>query len=332
MKVAFVALSFHLNNTRSSQFFIDILKASFDDLHVVPDVEAWFEIPRLKPDLLIVWQKIFAPAELECFGAKNIVLVPMYDACPHTEEFWAPYRPYKVFCFSRSLYGFLKELSFDALFSRYYPEPGLGKLIKSRELNAFFWERSKLINWACIKALLGGIALDSLRYHTSSNISQANPDGPGAADVEKYKIILSDWFETQEEYSRILEGCTLYFAPRESEGIGHSFIEALSLGLCVIAPDAPTMNEYITNGVNGILYDPSHPEPISLSDIDGIRERALSIAAKARAEWLSSIPGIIDFIRKPLPGYAPRRHPWLYARKRCRAIIRNIYKKMTSAR
>jgi len=28
--------------------------------------------------------------------------------------------------------------------------------------------------------------------------------------------------------------------------------------------------------------------------------RALSIAAKSHAEWLYSIPGIIDFIKKPL--------------------------------
>jgi glycosyltransferase involved in cell wall biosynthesis len=203
--------------------------------------------------------------------------------------------------------------------------------MRSRGLNVFYWERSKLINWNCIKTLLGDSAVDALHYHTAGNIAEANSDRPGAEEIGKYKITMSDWFETQEEYSRILGECSLYFAPREAEGIGHSFIEALSQGLCVVAPDAPTMNEYITSGVNGILYDPRHPEPISLWDIDGIRERALSIAAKSRVEWLYSIPGIIDFIKKPLPGYAPRQHFWLYARKRCRAIIRNIYKKTTSA-
>ena len=126
----------------------------------------------------------------------------------------------------------------------------------------------------------------------------------------------------------MLGECSLYFAPREAEGIGHSFIEALSLGLCVVAPDAPTMNEYITNGVNGILYDPFFPQPISLKDIDDIRRRALSLAWEGHERWLESLPGLVDFIKKPMAIYAPKRHPWLYAKKRGRAGLRQLYKKV----
>jgi hypothetical protein len=331
MRVAIVALSFHLNTTQSSGFFIDILRRSFDDFHVISDGDAWYEIPRLKPDILIVWQKIFSPAELECFGVKNIVLVPMYDACPHTKEFWERYRSFKILCFSRALYEFLKGRSFDAFYSQYYGEPARTDIPETRELKAFYWERSRLINWTCIKKLLGDIVVDSLHYHTSSAIAAANRDRPSPEDREKYKITISDWFETQEEYSKILDECSLYFAPRESEGIGLSFIEALSIGICVIAPDAPTMNEYITSGVDGLLYDPQLPLPISLADIEGIRARALSRAKIGRARWLESIPAAIDFIKRPLAGYAPKKHPWVYAKKRGRAVIRHLYKKWKGA-
>jgi glycosyltransferase involved in cell wall biosynthesis len=328
MRVVFVALSFHLNNTRSSHFLIDILEKVFDDFHVVSDGDAWFEIPRLKPEILIIFQKIYSPEELECFGAKNIVLIPMYDACPHTEEFWNLYRPYKIFCFSRTLYDFLDGRSFQAYFAQYYSKPLVEPHSENHGIHAFYWERSNLVNWSCIRKLLGDIAIDSFHYHRSSNIRAANYDTPSPGDIKDYKISFSDWFETQEEYSDIIEKCTLYFAPRESEGIGHSFIEALSRGLCVVAPDAPTMNEYITNGINGILYDPHLPSQISLSNIGEIRERARALAKKGHAQWLASIPAIIDFIKKPLPGYSPKQHPWIYALRHGRAIVRNLYKKM----
>jgi glycosyltransferase involved in cell wall biosynthesis len=170
--------------------------------------------------------------------------------------------------------------------------------------------------------------IDSLHYHTSSNITEANRDRPSQDDIIKYKISFSDWFETQKDYLKIVSDCPIYFAPRESEGIGLSFIEALSLGLCVVAPDAPTMNEYITNGINGILYDPYKPHPISLSDIDHIRERALSIAKQAYTQWLDAIPNIIDFIKRPLAAYKPHRHHWIFAKRYTRSVVRHIYKKM----
>jgi glycosyltransferase involved in cell wall biosynthesis len=328
MRMAFVALSFHLNTTQSSGFFIDVLKASFEDFHVVSDGDAWYEIPRLKPDVLIVWQKIFSPEELECFGVKNIVLIPMYDACPHSEEFWNRYKSFKILCFSKTMNGFLQALSFDTAYSQYFCPPAFDNVPESRRLNAFYWERSKLVNWNCIKTLIGKMPIDSLHYHTSGNIAKANPDRPSADDVGKYGITLSDWFDTQEEYSKILDECSLYFAPRESEGIGLSFIEALSRGICVIAPDAPTMNEYITSGEDGLLYDPHNPTPVSLNEINGIRERALSRAKLGYERWIESIPRIIDFIKKPMIGYAPKNHPWLYAMRRGRAAVRHLYKHM----
>ena len=34
-----------------------------------------------------------------------------------------------------------------------------------------------------------------------------------------------------------------------------AFLEAMSLGLIIIAPNNPTYNEYIISGHNGFLYD-----------------------------------------------------------------------------
>jgi hypothetical protein len=252
----------------------------------------------------------------------------MYDACPHTEEFWTRYKAFKIFCFSRTLYDFLKNLSFSVFYAQYYSRPSYKDIPKTLKLNAFYWERSKLVNWTCIKSLLGDIAVDSLHYHTSSNIAEANYDRPYPPDFKKYTITMSDWFYTIEDYFKILNECSIYFAARESEGIGLSFIEALSLGLCVIAPDAPTMNEYITNGINGILYDPYNPNPVSLSDIDSIRERALLIAKQTYTKWLDAVPSIIDFIKRPMIAYMPHRHYWIFAIKHTRSIARYIYKKM----
>lgn len=64
-----------------------------------------------------------------------------------------------------------------------------------------------------------------------------------------------------------IQKSALYFAPRKYEGIGMSFLEAMASGRCVIAPDYPTMNEYIKNGETGYLYNFKRPQKIKFDDI-----------------------------------------------------------------
>lgn len=255
-RVALVALAFHLDNTKSSQFFIDICAEHYEDFHVIADVDAWRDIPRLRPDVLVVWQRMFPPRELDSFGVKNIVLIPMYDACPHTDDFWNGYRPYKILCFSRTLYDFLSSRGFDALRVQYYMRPAAGEIGKRGERRAFYWERSALVDWPCIRSLIAGGRLESLDYHRALNIRERGKTEPSAEEARRLDISFSEWFEDNEAYAEMVRRNTIFFAPREAEGIGLSFIEALAWGLAVVAPNAPTMNEYIEDGVTGFLYDP----------------------------------------------------------------------------
>ncbi len=49
----------------------------------------------------------------------------------------------------------------------------------------------------------------------------------------------------------ILKSNTFHIAPKQEEGIGMTFLEAMTIGKIVIAKKAPTMNEYIIHGCNG---------------------------------------------------------------------------------
>lgn len=62
------------------------------------------------------------------------------------------------------------------------------------------------------------------------------------------------FWKSRQDYLRDLGKFQVYFAPRKYEGIGMTFLEAMAMGMCVIAENAPTANEYIISGRNGILY------------------------------------------------------------------------------
>jgi glycosyltransferase involved in cell wall biosynthesis len=42
-----------------------------------------------------------------------------------------------------------------------------------------------------------------------------------------------------------------------------SLLETMAMGLCVVAPDTPTHNEYISDGITGLLYDLADVRPLS---------------------------------------------------------------------
>lgn len=329
MKTVFLALNFHLKNTKSSSFFIDILKANIPNFSIVNVNNAWHDIPRIKPETIIIWQHVFSQKEIDSWQAKNIIFIPMYDACPHTEEFWNNYKNYKIFCFSKTLYDFLFERNFKVCYSQYYVKPSVQKISNFNKFSVFYWERSKKINWQLVRSLLGNKKIDYFHYHYSTHITNKNNYQPSEEDIQAYNISFSDWFAHPAEYKTILEKTSLYIAPRESEGIGLSFIEALAQGCCVVAYNAPTMNEYINQGIDGYLFDENNINALDFSNkaVQKIRLTSLSRVEKGFKMWEESIPIIIDFIIEPLQNYTPKLNIFLYIYKRLRAEIKYMIKK-----
>lgn len=80
-----------------------------------------------------------------------------------------------------------------------------------------------------------------------------------------------------------------------------SFLEALSLGMAVIAPDGVTMNEYVRSGENGYLYDPDNPVAPPWADARAWGEEARRRCLRGREDWLHSIPSIREFLLEPRP-------------------------------
>jgi hypothetical protein len=107
-----------------------------------------------------------------------------------------------------------------------------------------------------------------------------------------------------------------------------SFLEAMAMGLCVVAPRAPTMSEYIEDGVNGLLYDPERPEALDFSRASALGAAARLSCEVGRATWIDSIPRIAAFLEEPVPGYRPKSHPAIVAKGRLIAAARRVYRAM----
>ena len=129
-------------------------------------------------------------------------------------------------------------------------------------------------------------------------------------DMRSYNVeIRESGFLPDEEYRKILEEPGVYVAPRLKEGIGMSFIEQMSMGKCVIAHNDSTMDEYIADGVNGLLVDMSNPRPVEMEEIEKARLNARKSIIAFNGRWEKDKEDILRFFSR-LDGSKALRSPW----------------------
>lgn len=297
MNVAFVGLAFHFQTTKSTQFFLQILRSEWPEAQTWTPEEIWLNVGLRKVwDLAVFLQYIPPLAEIRAIGARRTVLIPMFDASPTEPSFWEPYLGVPILAFSTTQGERLRAWGHDVRTVSYAtPLPKL-TCDWSPGLRGFFWPRTPQLTWEHIKPLIP----DGMRVHihfTDSVHSDPRIQLPSQEEMERYQVTTSRWFESPSDLERTLRSCNVYFAPRPTEGIGMSFLEATGLGMAVVACDQPTMNEAIRHGVDGWLYDPGHPEAPDWSRAEEWGRAARTRHEERRRGWEASIPGTVDFLR-----------------------------------
>jgi glycosyltransferase involved in cell wall biosynthesis len=298
-KIVYVGHSYH-NKTKSTSFLIEYLKEHFD-VEVILD-ESWIGKPF--PDLSFVDESYLAVIFFQLLPPKdviknikndNLINFPMYDATAGLDlNYWNNYRNLKIVNFSKTLHNRLQGWGLESIYLQYFPKPVNFNPGHTKEV--FFWQRLTHLNINTVVKLFRGT---SFKIHLHKVIDPGQEFIKPSKEVEKkFKITYSDWFETKDEMLDVIKQKGIYVAPREYEGIGMSFLEAMAMGKAVIAVDNPTMNEYISSGVTGYLFDLKNPKEIDLSNIEQVQKNSYEFMRDGFKKWEKDRQKIINFIKK----------------------------------
>lgn len=299
-KIAYIGHSYH-NKTKSTGFLLDYLN-QFCDVEIILD-ESWRGQGYEYPDLsfidrsylgVIFFQNLPNPDVLKKINNDNIIFFPMYDGVRHDYAFWNEYYDLKIVNFSSTLHKKLAKWGFDSIGVQFFPKPQ--DFFPGEKNSVFFWQRLTSININIISKLFGDVKL-KIHMHKAIDPNQQLVE-PSKEQENKYNITYSEWFDTREEMQELIKENGLYIAPREFEGIGMSFLEAMSMGKAVVAVDNPTMNEYIEHGKTGYLFDLKNPKKIDFSDIEQVQKNTYDYMKAGYEKWEREKHGIIDFIEK----------------------------------
>lgn len=291
LHAAIIDHSYH-KKTGSSKFFHDFIESFY--ITTIYWDDSWNngsgininEINNRNYDVIFFFQIILDIEEYRRLKCKKIVIIPMYDAVVNkSKEFWIKYRKYIFISYSKKLHQTFIDLGMVSYYIQYFPDITESKLIQRTSDKAFFWYRTTDISPIIVNKLLA-------KNHKIGLIVHNSPD-PGFKPIKEDEftdfssVEVTSWYSDKSDYDSKIKECTVYLAPRLLEGIGFSFLEAMAAGCCVIAPNLPTMNEYIIDGLTGILFDPK--EPFSIDE--NFNFKALGYNAR---EYI--IKGFYDYI------------------------------------
>jgi hypothetical protein len=311
-RIAYVDHSYH-RRTRSTLFLPDALirrghrvDIFWDEKWIGGESVLWETVAD--HDVVIMFQS-YCPTDDRTFRSlhPNVVYVPMHDqfgfpsnSATNLSAFWEPFQGSKVLSFSASVHMLATGFGIVTHQAQYHPEVPPAPERPPDGLHGFFWLRRQAeLGWNMVRALVGSTRFDSFHVHVVGDPGFPDPQAPPPEDVDAYRITVSAWFDRRSELDDILRRVNVYFAPRLAEGIGQSFLEAMSRGQCVVAPDGPTMNEYIVHGVNGLLYDPRVPAPLDFSEVAHLGQEARRGMTAGRRRWEEAEELLVDFILTP---------------------------------
>lgn len=264
-----------------------------------------------QPDRVLFWQQLPARRELRRVRCRNLSWAPMHDGIDYGSREWVRLvgSGLKVVNFSAVGQRYFSQLGYDCLPLRYFPQAGnLPAADFSQGLELFFWARREAIAWPLLKRLLGDQRPRRIVLRQAPDPGES-PALPSAEEIAEYRIeLVQGWLEAAD-YAALLAGCNVFVAPRPSEGIGMAMLEAMARGMAVIAPDAPTMNEYLRHGDTGYLYPLGEPPLVDLADAATVGRRARAAVLAGHADWQRQVPALLDFIDRP--GRHPPSWRWI---------------------
>lgn len=312
-KLLYLDIEFR-KKTRATDFLIELLQAVYDISFVWCssvknggrmkfDEENSADSEDTEFDVLVLFQ-VLPPRLLVdgLFKYQKGVFFPMYDtAVGLSVKSLIEYRDFLFINFCKNLHIQFQKDNINTCYIQFFPKP---KYVPSDgENTVFLWQRRNIINVDVVEKLFDGITLKKIHIH---NVPDPGSDYAEVNEKLQKVTEYSTWLPNRDDISNLIKNYTYYIAPRPYEGIGMGFLEAMAMGRCVIAPDYPTLNEYIENGVNGYLYDIYNPKAIKLKDASYISENAYQGIVRGYSEWEERKENIIEWIEGHNQTYGER--------------------------
>ncbi len=296
-RLAFIDHNFH-QKSRSADFLREIFKKFYiidnfwwslkDEYKLVEAVKDY--------DNFFFFQSLLPLDDMLFLRNKNVMWAPMYDNLSQSDNYWKKikYLNIKILSFSSPVKKLALRYECKYLSLKYSVRNIREKALKKNKISIFFWFRNniKFYDW-----------IRKFNSNTINKIVFFNCPDPGRKhdkineeDIKKFNIhMIKKSFLPKKKYISLIKKCEVFICPRKQEGIGMSFLEAMSMGKYLISYNDASMSDYITNNKIGFLLDKNNSKKVNVNDVIKYKTYRNKIAKNMYINWTKSKSKIIKF-------------------------------------
>ena len=306
---------------------VGFIKNLFEDHFDVDVVTDNMSLQNIKPlckthsnSVFVLWQTEYMAPWLLSKGLKVVTFL-MYDGCGS-----APKSYFKIldrtylFNFSKKLHKICMDAGVTSHELTYFPESDDVPKENQKKDQLFYWLRRP------DSSLAESIITDVFSpYVNKIHVHDRQDNHNVQSDIMRIPddfVSMSIWFDYKEELTSLIASSKYYLAPRESEGIGMAFLEAMSLGSIVFANKNATHDQYIYHGYNGFLIDfESRDTELIKKQIKEafeivktrpeIGENARNYMSKGRQTWKEQSEKLLQMIYVISDAKKPETYRWV---------------------
>ena len=297
MKILYITYAFNFTKTCSSRFFYDFLCENFDVDVLSPENEEipYDDINNKEYDGIISFYYYPDFSKIKC---NNKIFVPMYDGFSFSFHKVRELQSVKIINFCKKLHKQAKLFGLDSFYIQYYPE--INSINEKKDI-LFYWQRRETSFSSlskCFPLSIDELGIKETILHSTGDGGGNGFVKPTEEEIKRFNITITSWFEDKNDLIKILQNSKYYIAPRKQEGIGLSFLDAMSYGSVIIANNDCTMNEYIKDGYNGYLINFDNPKVIDFKNYEYIQNNLIKEFKLGRETYLFNLPKLKEYIQE----------------------------------
>ncbi len=217
-----------------------------------------YRVPEARPNQHIIFFQFPPPPNWKPHKDSRVVWLPMWDMVRLWEQAqWLRIpKSIRVVAFTKGVYERAVDVGLQTIQLRYFKDPNSFKPVSWENGPVlFYWNRTNLLAPDMLPQLASTLSLNQVLFrgqndpHIPPAYHYSSPSMLGNTPVTNIPIM-----DNRKEFLRLTQAANILVAPRQAEGVGMTFLEAMARGAVVFAYDNASMNEYITSGVNGYLF------------------------------------------------------------------------------
>lgn len=248
-------------------------------------------------DAVIINGNIEVIKQMDLCNHNNVIIIPDFEDIEDMNLLtFIRKNNVKVLCLSYKIYNKLSKYNQKCFYIQYYPKPIRnlyddvdisGKILiedynsKNKSVYDYLLRKYKEIKIININAKnVEEQELIDLRLSQNNNL-----------ELMRYEL-------NDNTFKELLDEIDIYI-PAKNE-MNFRFLEAMSRGVCVIAPNSEYYNEYISNGTNGYVFELDNSYPLEFNDLKELKNRTIESAHDGYETWSRNYKNLVDFISMPI--------------------------------